>query len=308
MRVLITGVSGLLGLNAALQWKDRHEVSGIYYSHPVTIEDARIVRLDLLDSSAVAEAVTRLRPETIFHTAGLTNVDACEANPEGAEGLHVRASEHIAAAARQVGARLVHVSTDHLSNGTKSFVAEDAQPQPLNEYARTKGLAERAVARICPEALIIRTNFFGWGTPVKASFSDWILEGLRRGAPLPLFVDVQITPILINSLVDVIEELLWNGATGTFNVVGGERVSKYDFAVKMALTFGYPIATLRPVSVEDVQMRATRPHDMSLSAGKVSSSLGRRMPSIGESLSRLKELGEQGWPERIRRAMEFQKP
>lgn len=303
MRIFITGISGLLGINAALQLKKRHEVSGVYCSHPVTIEHARIVRLDLLDREAVVEAVAGLRPEAIVHTAGLTNVDACEANPEEAEGLHVRASEHIAAAARQVGARLVHISTDHLSDGTKSFVAEDAQLQPLNEYARTKDLAERAVARICPEALIIRTNFFGWGTPVKASFSDWILDGLRQGKTLPLFVDVHITPILINSLVDVVEELLRHNAMGIFNVVGRDRVSKYDFGVKLAKTFGYSDEVLRPVSVREVRLRAQRPLDMSLSTDKVSVELGHVMPSVSESLDRLRALGEEGWPDRIKQAM-----
>lgn len=303
MRIFITGTSGLLGLNAALQLKDRHEVSGAYLTHPISIEGVHAVRLDLTDAVAVAAELSAIRPEVVLHTAGLTNVDACEEHPADAERVHVRASEHIARTARAIRARLVHISTDHLSDGTKSFVNEQTCPSPVNHYARTKWLAEQAVAAICPNGLIVRTNFFGWGTSVKPSFSDWILNGLREGKSLPLFVDVHVTPILLNILVEVIEKLLLEGATGIFDVAGRDRVSKYDFGVKLAKTFGHSIENLRPVSVREARLRAPRPMDMSLSTDKVSAVLGHAMPSTNESLARLKTLGEQGWPDRIRQAM-----
>ena len=303
MRLFVTGISGLLGLNAALQLKDRHEVSGAFLTHPVRIEGVRIFRLDLTDEAATRELIAEVRPEVVLHTAGLTNVDACEKDPAGAERLHVEASAHVARAARAAGATMVHISTDHLSDGTKALISETAPPAPINEYARTKWRAEQAVAGICPEALIIRTNFFGWGTPVKASFSDWILGGLRQQHELPLFVDVHITPILINALVEMLERLLGRGAKGVYNVGGGERVSKYEFGVRLARTFGYSANTLRAVSVREAPLRARRPQDMSLSADKVTTFLGQRLPLLDESLSRLNALGEQAWPDALRRTM-----
>lgn len=302
MRIFITGVSGLLGINAALQLQERHEVSGVYCSHPVKVEGAELRRLDLTDQAAVLDLVSEIRPQVILHTAGLTNVDACEVDPAQAELLNVRVSEHVARAAAAAGAALVHISTDHLSDGTKALTAESVQASPLNEYARTKWEAERIVSQVCPGALIIRTNFFGWGTPAKASFSDWILEGLRSGKSLPLFVDVHVTPVLINDLVAFIERLLERRVQGVFNVAGSERVSKYEFGVQLARAFEIPAGNLRPLSVHDVPLRACRPQDMSLNCDRVSALLGQRMPTLGESLARLRALGEQGWPQALRRS------
>lgn len=299
MRILITGASGFLGLNAMLQLKGQHEISGAYHAHTVNVEGVRTFRLDLSDESAVHRAVCDVKPEVILHTAGLTNVDACEDNPGEAERLNVQVSEYVARAAQSAGVTLVHVSTDHMSDGTKALVGETALLTPLNQYARTKWLAEQAVMRVCPDALIIRTNFFGWGTPVKASFSDWILNRLRQGKGLPLFVDVYITPILVNDLVTVICQLLKRRVVGTYNVAGSERVSKYDFGIRLAKIFGYSIESLRPVSVRDMCLQARRPQDMSLSTDKVSMCLGQRMPSLDESLAHLKALGEQGWQESV---------
>jgi dTDP-4-dehydrorhamnose reductase len=324
MEILVTGVSGLLGLNVASATSSAkssaalfsHPPSsapstlgtsavrwGIYKSHRVAPPDVQTFSLDLIDRQAILSKIQTIRPQAILHTAGMTNVDACENDPLEAERQNVTATENVAHAAKAVSAKLIHISTDHLSDGTKAFVTEEALPSPLNEYARTKLMAEEAVGRICPNALIIRTNFFGWGTPFKTSFSNWILDGLKQGKEVPLFVDVFITAILINDLLDVILELLEKGATGIFNVVGSERVSKHQFGVQLAKTFGYPVNGLRPVSVKDIHLRAPRPLDMSLSTDKVTKFVGKKMPSLDESLKRLKQLGEEKWPEILRQAI-----
>lgn len=287
--------------------KDKKYSWGVYYSHLTEIPEVETFRLDLTESRAVQRELAKIKPDAIVHAAGLTNVDACEENPTQAGRLHVHVSETVARAARATGAKLVHISTDHLSDGTKAFVDEESEPTPLNEYARTKLEAERAVMRICPDALIIRTNFFGWGTRVKASFSDWVLNGLRQGKTLPLFVDVFITPILINELKAIIEKLLDRGAEGVYNVVGRDRVSKYEFGVRLAKVFGFPVEGLRPVSVRDVALRAPRPRDMSLSSDKVSNLVDKPMPSLDESLKNLKVLEEFGWPQIIQQEVKLER-
>ena len=316
MEILVTGVSGLLGLNVASVTSCANSSStlfgrpassavstlgtsavrwGIYKSHRVAPPDVETFSLDLVDRQAIHSKILQISPKAILHTAGLTNVDACENDPEEAERQNVTATEYLAEAAKIVSAKLIHISTDHLSDGTKPFVTEDAPAFAVNEYARTKLKAEEVVTKICTDALIIRTNFFGWGTPVKASFSDWILEGLKQGKELPLFEDVYITPILVNYLWEIICQLLDKKAQGIFNVAGSERVSKYDFGARLAEKFGYSTSGLHKVSVRDVPLRARRPLDMTLNTSKVSLFLGHRMPTLDESLDQLKALGEQGW-------------
>ena len=295
MRILVTGASGLLGLNAALQLKDRHQVSGVYCSHPVRIEGVETFFLDLRAATAVRDLVLELRPQAILHTAGLTNVDACEVNPREAEELHVQVSEHVAHAAGSVGAMLVHISTDHLFDGQKALVEENESPAPLNQYARTKFAAEQRVRRISPGALIVRTNFYGWGTALRASFSDWILAGLEQRKILNMFTDVFFTPILANDLIERILDLVKAGANGIYHVAGGERISKYDFAIELASIFNYPTDRIHGVSIQEISLRARRPYDMSLKTDKAARLLGRPMPLVSEGLVRLKELELQGW-------------
>ena len=305
MRIFLTGISGLLGINAAIQLRGQHEVSGAYFTHPVQLQSVDAFPVDLTDQRGVRELFGRVKPQVVLHTAGLANVDKCEDSPLKAEQLHVKVSENVACAAVAVGASLVHISTDHLGDGNKAFVEEEHLPLPINHYAKTKWLAEKIVTQICSEALIIRTNFFGWGSPVKPSFSDWVLQGLKEARSLPLFVDVYITPILINDLVDLIVELIQRGASGVFNVVGRERVSKCEFGRQLANVFGYPGSNLRPISVRDVSLRAPRPMDMSLSTDKVTNFVGRPMPGLQDSFQKLKTFEEQDWPRIIRHAMGF---
>lgn len=302
MRIFVTGISGFLGLNAALQLKTRHEVSGSYCLHPVRIEGVNTFQLELSETATLPDKVLDFRPDVVLHAAGLTSVDECEHNPKQAERLNVRVSENVARIAQSAGAFLVHISTDHLSDGTHSFVNEAEKPVPLNVYARTKWQAEQAITGIAPNALIVRTNFFGWSTPFKPSFSDWILEGLRMGKELPLFEDVHITPLLVNDLIGLLERMLPYESGGIYNIAGSERVSKYEFAVRLAGAYKYSAHMLRPVRLAERALSARRPLDMSLNTDKVVMRLGSALPSLDASLERLKTLEERSWPQQIRKA------
>lgn len=304
MRLFITGISGLLGLNAALAARDRFEVSGCFLSHPVAAEGIRAYQTDVRAVDAVAEALEPARPDVVIHTVGMSNVDACEVDPGLALDVNVSAARSVAEVTRALDARLVHISTDHLFDGQGSWKTEIDPLAPLNTYAKTKGEAEQVVLEAHPDALVIRTNFYGWGTSVRTSFSDWIIRALAQGTELTMFNDVFFTPILVNDLIEAIFALLAQEATGLFHLAGGERLSKYDFAVRMAETFGRPTARVRSVSATAVPLRARRPADMSLSCAKAEALLGRKMPSAITGLQRLKELERCGWPRVLQRAID----
>ena len=293
MKLFITGISGLLGLNMALQLRDLHQISGGYFSHPVALDRAESIKLDLLSDDKIVPNLERFRPDLVIHAAGLTDVEACEADPELAHQLNVASAIHTARAAATVGAKLIHLSTDHLFDGSLPWRSEESVPSPLNVYAATKGSAEQAVLDVCPDALVIRTNFFGWGNGVRISFSDWILGALQREEPLNMFTDVWFTPILINDLTDLMLQLSDQGAKGIFNVAGKERVSKHAFALRLAEVFGVSPAGIHAASVEDFSFKAPRPKDMSLSSQKAVEFLGIPMPTLREGLCRLRSLGEQ---------------
>ncbi len=110
-----------------------------------------------------------------------------------------------------------------------------------------------------------------------------------------MFTDVFFTPILINDLGEIILELIAGAASGLYHVAGQERISKYDFAKRIAEVFDILDPQIQPISVEEMSLGAVRPKDMSLRTDKVARFLGRQMPMVSEGLARLRWLGETGW-------------
>jgi dTDP-4-dehydrorhamnose reductase len=151
-----------------------------------------------------------------------------------------------------------------------------------------------AVLREHPEALVVRTNFYGWGTSVRVSFSDWILRALRSGVPLTMFTDVYFSPLFVDDLADAIFDLVDRGGAGLVNVAADERLSKYEFALRTAEVFGLPAGKVYAASVERASLRAPRPKDMSLDVERAAALLGRRLPMVRDGLLRLRGAGDAG--------------
>lgn len=307
-RLFITGASGLLGLNAVLQCRGRYDVAGNYYAHPVAVDGVTLVRLDTSDAAAVDACLAHARPDVVLHTAGVANVEECELNPTLARVMNTTAAVHVAVSAVRLGARLIHVSTDHLFDGRQAMRDESSRLQPLNVYAQTKADAEIEIVRVCPDALIVRTNFFGWGSSLKASFSDWILSSLRARRSLSMFTDVFFTPILVNDLIDAALALSAQGARGVYHVAGRERVSKHAFGLAVARAFGLDASLIHPASVDSFSFAARRPHDMSLSTSKASDLLGKPMPSLQEGIERLMLLEQDHLPDLLAEAIRGGRP
>jgi len=303
VKLFITGVSGLLGVNLAMQLRDDHQITGAYLSHPVSISGCQTMRLDLTSPEDVAKAIEATQPNVVINTVALTDVERCESDAPLAELLNQTTARNVALASSNIGAKFVHISTDQLFDGTSQWMTETDDLSPLNIYAKTKIQGENSVLEVCLDALIIRTNFFGWGTSLRASFSDWILRSLEERQTLNMLTDGYFTPILINDLINLIVEFVDAGASGTFNVCGVDRVSKYEFALELARTFDYSTELINPVSIDSFNFKATRPKEMSLRSSKAESVLNRPMPILAESLLRLKGLRKEKWPDILESAI-----
>lgn len=286
-KLLITGGSGLLALNWACRMRQEWDIVLGIHHHLVSLKDVSTCHLNLDCSEELKKKVLQISPDLIVHAAGLTNVDECEINPGLAYQGNVEIAKNIARVASKLNITLIHISTDHLFSGWDSFYGEVAEAKPLNEYAKTKYLAEKAVQELCSGALILRTNFYGWGHRYRNSFTDWIINQLRSGDRAYVFNDVFYTPILISHLVDVAHQLVGMSAKGVYNVVGSERLSKYDFAVSLAQVFNLPKDLLMPSSITEARHLVKRPKDMSLSNLKLKNELGCDLP---DTISSLREL------------------
>ena len=287
--ILITGGSGLLGLNWAVAVRDRYAITLGLHRNSVTLPGvtSQEIALDSIDD--LSRFLEKLRPRCCIHAAGLTDVEACEANPALAHKINVTLAVNVAQACAATGTPLAHISTDHLFGGSEAMLDESHPVLPLNVYGRTKAEAEVGVLTACERALVIRTNFYGWGPTYRRSFSDRIIESLRRGERVTLFEDVFYTPILAETLTVAVHELLDRRASGTFHLTGDERLSKIEFGRKIAAQFGLDDRLIAPGALADLSTPTRRPHDMSLSNAKVRALLGKPLGAVDAQLTRLRE-------------------
>jgi dTDP-4-dehydrorhamnose reductase len=286
--ILITGGSGLLALNWALTIREKFNVTLGLHDRNVNPKDTRSILLDLESKEALIQALEGLHPQLVIHAAGLTNIEQCEANPALAKYINVDLTKNLATVCAKLNIPLVYISTDHLFSGRESLVQEDYPVLPVNVYAKTKAEAENCVLDSDAKALIIRTNFYGWGTSYRQSFSDMVINHLRGGKKISLFKDIYYTPILVEPLVHTVHELAHKKAKGIFNVVGDDRISKYDFGLKLAKEFNLDNDLIDEGKIIHKPSLVARPHDMSLSNKKVSNYLGRKMGGLDEHILKLK--------------------
>jgi perosamine synthetase len=288
-KVLITGGSGLLAVNWALSICNNYAVTLLLHHKKISLLGVEIDIVSLSSLGECSSVLAKHQPDIVIHTAGLTDVEKCESNPDLAQEVNVDLAKNIAIACSNQGVKLVHISTDHLFLGDQKFTTENASTNPVNNYAKTKLLGEQKVLENCKDALVIRTNFFGWGTRYRQSFSDSILNKLRSGKSLDLFQDVFFSPILIDNLSSKVHQLIDIKATGLFNIVSSERISKYDFGIKLANCFNLDASLINKISVDDKPNLVKRPKDMSLSNAKLRQTLDCEVVSLNEQLQTLKE-------------------
>ncbi len=160
MKLLVTGAKGQLGceLRRCLETM-RAEIGPIppEYEHAV-VDYVDYDVLDITDAAAVDAKVSEFAPDVIINCAAFTNVDGCEANEDAAMAVNAGGARNLARAADELGAKLVHVSTDYVFPGDEPGErVEDDPTGPISAYGRTKLAGEEAVAAACVRAFIVRT-------------------------------------------------------------------------------------------------------------------------------------------------------
>ncbi len=285
---MFTGGSGLLALNWANQVCNDFDVVLGLHEREIYLKGLESFKISLESETEFSKCVDIIKPNLIVHAAGMTNVDQCEAFPELAYKINYEGAKFVSDVCCKNNIDLIFISTDHLFDGTIPNVSENHVKNPLNCYARTKSLGEDYIHLHNPSSLIIRTNFFGWGTTYRQSFSDFVIGNLKNGKNITLFNDVFYTPILIDTLVDTIMELYKKNANGIFNVVGNDRVSKLEFGLEVARVFELNKSKIFIGSLKDRLDLVLRPLDMSLSNSKVKRFLNKDISTINDQIQILK--------------------
>jgi dTDP-4-dehydrorhamnose reductase len=299
MRLLVTGATGLLGLNLALDASRSHEVMGVA-RRPLPSAPFPVLSADLLEAATVPRILDDSGADAIVHCAAAADVDWCEHNPELASQLNARVPEEIAITCRRRNIRLIHISTDAVFDGRKDgFYSESDPSNPIGVYAKTKYAAEQAVLKSNPQAIVARVNFYGWSVSGKRSLAEFFVNNLSRGLRVKGFTDVTFCPMLVNTLGRLLLQMLATNLHGLYHVVGSSAMTKFEFGGAIAREFGFNADLISPQSVDGSGLAAQRAHNLGLSSHKLSTDLGIPIPDFSTGLNTFHRQYQQGYPQML---------
>ena len=300
MKLLITGASGLLGINLALEAWREHEVIGVDRGK-LKSAPFQVLKTDFLDPSEINAILDVTNPDWLINCAALANLEKCEEDPAQAKILNTDLPGQLAVACAKRNIHFVHISTDAVFDGTKkgSYTEEDPTSPP-GVYSQTKLDGEYAVQEGDPQAIIARVNFYGWSLGGRRSLSEFFVNNLGDGKSVNGFTDVIFCPMLVNETARLLLEMLKKNLSGLYHLVGAQPMSKYQFGVEVAQTFGLRKDLIAPRSVEASDLTAKRSHNLWLSTHKLSTDLGHEIPSFSTGLAEFYTQFQQGYPQKIR--------
>ncbi len=299
-RILVTGASGLLGLNLCLMNWDSHTLLGLDRGklHDTPFE---LIPGDLTDPQTASRLLHTLHPEAVIHTAANANVDLCEKDPAGAQRLNAEIPGILAEAAAKASIRFLHISTDAVFDGAnESPYTETDTPNPQSVYAQSKLLGEQNVLSANPAAAVARVNFFGWSLSGTRSLAEFFYNKLSAGQPANGFTDVHFCPLFVGDLAQMLIGMLEKDLSGLYHVVGSEALSKYEFGRRIARQFGFDEGLIRPISVQQGGLTAKRSPNLRLSVHKLSTALGQPIPGVSTGLTQFYTQARQGYPQKMR--------
>ena len=295
MKVLITGSNGLLGqkllhklrvdegVNLVATSKGENRISE---KNGYTYFD-----LDITNKNAVSQLIASEKPQVVFNTAAMTNVDLCEEKKEACDNLNVNAVQYLSVACQQIDAHLIHISTDFIFDGEDGPYKEKDKPNPLSYYGLSKLKSENIVKQSDCNWTILRTIIvFGVGENLsKSNIVLWAKGALEKDEPLNIIDDQFRAPTLAEDLADACILAATKKAYGIFNASGKDIMSIYEIVKRIAKYYGNDTKNLNKISTSTLNQTAGRPPKTGFILDKSRKILGYNPHSFEECLTIIDE-------------------
>lgn len=274
MKVLVTGVKGQLGYDVVNELEKR--------GHTAIGTD--VEEMDITDAENVREVLNAEQPDAVIHCAAYTAVDAAEDNVELCRKINAEGTENIAKACKELGCKLLYVSTDYVFNGEGEHPWEpDDEREPLNVYGQTKYEGELAVEKYVEKFFIVR---IAWVFGVNGK--NFIKTMLRLGEDhdeLTVVADQIGSPTYTYDLARLLVDMIGSDKYGRYHATNEGLCSWYDFAVEIFRQAGMNVR-VRPVTSEEYPAKAKRPHNSRMDKDKLEENGFKRLPDWKDALGR----------------------
>jgi dTDP-4-dehydrorhamnose reductase len=276
--ILVTGASGLVAPYLA---KEASDFGTVWLAS----RSSEIMGGDLTCPSNVEKILQKACPDWVIHAAAMTDVDGCQRQPTQAYKVN---SGIIRNLVKQLPAStsLLILSTDQVYPGAGA-PHQEGNTGPVNIYGMSKLLGEYE-ARAHKSTTILRTNFFGPSmTEGRSSFDDFIRNNLSQGITFTLFEDLLFSPLHMQTVAQIVLEMLIQGNIGTFNLGSNEGMSKAQFGLAVVEHLGATTENIElGYSTAHIE-RAPRAHDLRMNIGRIEHTLGRSMPRLAEEIEKI---------------------
>lgn len=276
MKILVIGGSGLMGSHILRAARAAgHEAVGTYRKFPLP----GLVPLDCADTQAAEALIKREKPEAVVHVAGWTWVDGCEDDPARALAENAEQPESLARICRSVGAHFTYFSTSYVFDGASGPYAEDAAPNPINVYAKSKLEGEQRVREASGNGALIPRVICVYGAEAqRKNFAYQVRQAMEEGKVMMLPADQCGNPTYAWDVARWLLFLLGRKEKGVWHLAGPwPDCTRPEWAEKLTAAFTalgvnrHPDFGWKAVPTAELKQRALRP----LKAGIVSSKAAR---------------------------------
>lgn len=279
MKVIITGVSGLLGWNFAKFLNNLNvEVVGTYNTNKPDV-NFKVCNVRLVDFNQCIDLLKTETPDYVINCVALRDTNCCEIYKEESRVVNVYIPQILASACNVCNVKLIHLSSDLVFDGRNPEYTEDSEPSPCNVYGSQKALSELQVLSINSKFLIFRLPLmYGNPSPYHNSFLQDIINRISNGNTVNLFENEIRTPVSVTDVIEGIWKL--KVCKGILHLGGLENISRFDFGRLVCDIGNYNLQLLQPVW----NTNANRPKNLIFSSDKAIS-LGYSPKTIIENLS-----------------------
>lgn len=290
-RILIFGSNGMLGQRLTNYFGSQDiELLTSSFEENSFITNVDYLQCDISDRIKTKKLIYDFYPDFIINAAAYTNVDKSETEREAAWKINVKAVEYMAETARVLDSHIIHISTDYIFDGENGPYHENALPNPIGYYGRTKLASENVLKLYAVKHTILRTNVLYGPTHFgRPDFVKWVIDSLNNNNQIRIVTDQINNPTFIDDLVNAIVKIIELKKEGTYNIGGQEFLSRYDFTLKIADYFNLDKNLITPILTKQLNQPARRPLKSGLITIKAQSELGYRPHTIEETFEIIKK-------------------
>ena len=285
-KILVTGSAGLIGTQIVKDLLDNHKQ--VYSCYNKTKPELGIItHLDLTKKDDIVNTMNRIKPDVVIHLGAMTDVELCETETELAKKINTDATEILALESEKYNTFFMYMSTDYVFDGKVGMKKENDEPNPINFYGKSKLDGERVFKKITTPNVIVRTSTpFGIHSK-KISFPIWVKKNLELKKEISVVVNQYTSPSYVPNISKMIIEIMERKITGIIHLAGATKISRYDFAVQISKIINANKQFLKLTKMDQMDWKAQRPADSSLSVSKANKILKNKPEKIEDSLKLL---------------------